>query len=132
MLIYLSVPIIRNRDLELASFLAGLIREAGHQLASPWVLGDDSSIDPSEIYRRDVSAVRRSDALIAEVSHPSTGVGMEVMLAILSGKPVLCLYRRGSRVSRMILGAPVRVVEYGSPKELRSAVLSWLEELSRE
>jgi nucleoside 2-deoxyribosyltransferase len=42
--------------------------------------------------------------LIAEVSTPSHGVGYEVAFALGLGKPVLCCYRDGAAVSKMITG----------------------------
>ena len=41
---------------------------------------------------------------VAEVSTPSHGVGYEIAYALGRGKPVLCCYRRGTRVSKMITG----------------------------
>jgi len=51
-----------------------------------------------------VQWVKDCDALIAEVSTPSHGVGYEVALALFLGKPVLCCYHQGRRVSKIILG----------------------------
>jgi nucleoside 2-deoxyribosyltransferase len=61
-------------------------------------------VDPVEVYTRDVAWLREADALVAEVSTPSHGVGYEIALALTLGKPVLCLYRQGARVSKMITG----------------------------
>jgi nucleoside 2-deoxyribosyltransferase len=48
--------------------------------------------------------IRACDALIAEVSTPSHGVGYEVAFALSLGKPVLCCYKEGQPVSKMITG----------------------------
>ena len=73
-------------------------------LARPEVMAEERTIKPVEVYARDVRWVREADALIAEVSTPSHGVGYEIALALWLGKPVLCLYRQGVRVSKMITG----------------------------
>jgi nucleoside 2-deoxyribosyltransferase len=76
----------------------------------------DAREKAEDIYQRDVSWIRESDCLVAEVSTPSHGVGYEIGYALDLGKPVLCLYRDGVVVSKMITGNPhpllsVRVYE---------------------
>ena len=39
--------------------------------------------------------IKACDALIAEISTPSHGVGYEIGYALNLDKPVLCLHRRG-------------------------------------
>lgn len=58
------------------------------------------------IHARTSKAIRHSDLVIAEVSHPSIGVGYEIALAESIGIPVIALYHRGSehRLSAMIAG----------------------------
>jgi len=58
------------------------------------------------IYERDISWIKEADALVAEVSTPSLGVGYEIAYAEILNKKMLCLYREGSekRVSAMISG----------------------------
>ena len=59
---------------------------------------------PAEVYRRDVNWIEECQALVAEVSTPSHGVGYEIARALQRGKPVLCLHRAGVPVSKMITG----------------------------
>jgi nucleoside 2-deoxyribosyltransferase len=73
-------------------------------LARTGVMTLEQRVDPREIYQRDVYWVKDCDALVAEVSTPSHGVGYEIALALTLHKPVLCLYRQGARVSKMITG----------------------------
>ena len=76
---------------------------------------------PEEVYERDTSWIEACDALIAEVSTPSHGVGYEIGYALSKGKPVLCCYRRGRRVSKMISGNPdlnLQTRDYSSQDEL--------------
>ncbi len=65
------------------------------------------------VYQRDTAWIQACDAMIAEVSTPSHGVGYEIAYAIGLGKPILCLYRQGARVSKMITGntEPLLTVE---------------------
>ncbi|MDD2319710.1 MAG: nucleoside 2-deoxyribosyltransferase [Geobacteraceae bacterium] len=58
------------------------------------------------IHARDLEAIRQSDLVFAEVSHPSIGVGYEIGIAESIGIPVIALYHGGSehRLSAMIAG----------------------------
>lgn len=73
-------------------------------LADPNVMDLEQIVEPAEIYARDTDWIRGCNAVIAEVSTPSHGVGYEVAYALGLGKPVLCCYRQGARVSKMITG----------------------------
>jgi nucleoside 2-deoxyribosyltransferase len=53
-----------------------------------------------------VDWIKNCDALIAEVSVPSHGVGYEIGFALNLGKPVLCLHHQDKKVSKMITGNP--------------------------
>lgn len=73
-------------------------------LARPEVMDLERVVEPNDVYARDVAWIEGCDALIAEVSTPSHGVGYEIALALAEGKPVLCCHRRGVPVSKMITG----------------------------
>ena len=68
--------------------------------------GDEVDTSDEEIFLRDVSWLGEADALVADVTAPSLGVGYEIGIAETLGKPILCLYRsqRGERLSAMIEG----------------------------
>jgi nucleoside 2-deoxyribosyltransferase len=82
---------------------------AGHEvptahLAHPDVMKIEKVIDPDDVYRRDIEWINNCDAVVAEVSTPSHGVGYEIAYALSLGKPVLCCYQNGVPVSKMIIG----------------------------
>lgn len=69
--------------------------------------------------------MRQADAVIAEVTNPSLGVGYEIAKAEEWGKPVLALFREDSnrRLSAMIEGAPgVEVCKYMELDEAHVAI----------
>ncbi|XP_013856763.1 5-hydroxymethyl-dUMP N-hydrolase [Austrofundulus limnaeus] len=74
-------------------------------------LSDAGEDDPAEgdqaIHDRDVSWLRQSDVVVAEVTQPSLGVGYELGRVVDMKKKVLCLFRpsSGRRLSAMIRGA---------------------------
>lgn len=73
-------------------------------LARPEIMALEVEVDPEEVYQRDISWLEECDAVVAEVSTPSHGVGYEIAHALNMGKPVLCCYQRGKPVSKMITG----------------------------
>jgi len=60
---------------------------------------------PRDVFRTDLGNVRKCDAMIAFVDLPSIGLGMEIKTAIEHKKPLLCLHRSGTSVTRMLTGA---------------------------
>lgn len=77
----------------------------------------EGNLSDNEIHDRDLSWIKASDIIIAEVTTPSLGVGYEIGIAINLQKPVVCLYNksRGGSLSAMISGSQmVNVYEYQS------------------
>lgn len=123
--VYLSVPMIANRALERAKQIAKAIEDSGHRISSPWVLGplDDPSRAVTNVFERDRSATERSDAIVADVSEPSIGVGMELMAAHKAGRRVIVVAKRGKLTSRMLSHMePKEVVEYEDESEIYAAL----------
>lgn len=90
-------------------------------LARPEVMQLERVINPAEVYQRDIAWIDGCQALVAEVSTPSHGVGYEIAYALGLGKPVLCCYREGERVSKMITGndsVGLTVRSYGDVHEV--------------
>ncbi len=121
--IYFACSITGGRELEgfYARFVAALEAQ-GHiiptsHLARSEAMEGERALTPRDVYERDVKWVRECDVLIAEVSVPSHGVGYEIGYALASGKPVLCIYQDGRRVSKMITGNPdpaLHVISYST------------------
>lgn len=73
------------------------------------------------IYERDMRWLAECDLVIAEVSVPSLGVGVEVATAQHLGKPIICLCRADVTLSAMIEGnSGLRLVQYRDEAELMS------------
>ena len=108
--IYFACSITGGRELESAyqQIVAALTAD-GHEiptshLAQSEVMENERTLTPQYVYERDVTWIKNCDVLIAEVSVPSHGVGYEIAFALGIGKPVLCIYEQGRRVSKMITG----------------------------
>jgi hypothetical protein len=122
--IYFACSITGGREFEsIYQVITTALTDDHHQvptahLAESGVMALEAVIDPFEVYCRDVTWIRESHVLIAEVSVPSHGVGYEIGFALGVGKPVLALYQQGRKVSKMICGNPdpnLYVTAYESP-----------------
>jgi hypothetical protein len=108
--IYFSCSITGGRqDQQVYYAIVETLQKGGHEvptahLSNSDVMEKETVIAPAEVYERDVRWVKECDALIAEVSTPSHGVGYEIALALFLDKPVFCCYQQNRRVSKMILG----------------------------
>lgn len=121
MKVYLAMPLRLNRNQGLANILYQLLNDLRCEILSGWVLWDDPNqgLDPNGIYKRDNNAISSCDVLIAEVSEPSIGVGMEIMLAKSLGKKVICISKR-KYISNFLIGLPgIDLLFYDTQPELR-------------
>lgn len=125
MKVYLSGPIIHSqfRMDDFYHAIVDTLERAKISVFAPQFL---PPVSPKEIYERDVKYVRECRVLIAEVSNPSLGVGMELMLAIKLGKPIIMFYREGSgRLSKMVRGAPGKaIITYSSVDDVIKFITS--------
>jgi nucleoside 2-deoxyribosyltransferase len=117
--VYLSGPIIHD-ELRKDDFFRTIVlflSSRGISVFAPQFLGP---AEPDEIYRRDVEHVLKSNLVIAEVSNPSLGVGMEIMLAIDRNIPLFLFRNREAKpLSKMVAGAPRKVLfEYSTIDEV--------------
>ena len=98
------------------------------------ISGQAAETAAHELVRSGATAwVHACDVMIAEVSTPSLGVGYEYGLAVQLGKPVLCVYRLGLRLSKMITGNPapnLKVATYSTEAELERITQAFLESLT--
>jgi len=112
MQIYFSGAIAGGRDnLPIYQHIVSRLKALGHTIptehvADPNVLADERVVEPRVVYARDVKWIDESDAMIADISTPSLGVGFEIGYALQRNMPVLCVHRAGLFVSKMITGHP--------------------------
>ena len=126
--IYFACSITGGRDFEgvYQELIAGLLAD-GHEIPTAHLAGSDvlalEAVAPArEVYERDVTWIRKAEALIAEVSAPSHGVGYEIGFALGVGKPVLCIHQEGRKISKMISGNPHPRLTVRTYKESQEAV----------
>lgn len=115
------------------------LESAGHDVltkhvARPDVLASESAVTAREVYERDMAWLAESEAVVAEVTTPSLGVGYEIAVALSSRKLTLCLYRQGAAVTKLLTGntSPgLTVTPYASVPELLAIVDAFLVAVAR-
>jgi len=93
---------------------------------------EEIGFDDTWIYERDMDWLREADALVAEVSAPSLGVGYEIAKAEEWGKPILLLYREepSRKPSAMLNGNKnLELVVFTEEEEALNAVDRFLSPL---
>ena len=96
---------------------------------------DEIKKDDVWIYNTDMGWLRESDAIIAEVTAPSLGVGYEIAKAEEWGIPVLMLYRDtpARKPSAMLNGNKnLPMIVYNDKKEVLEAIDEFLKGLNRD
>jgi nucleoside 2-deoxyribosyltransferase len=136
--IYFACSITGGREFEptYRAITTALLRD-GHQvptahLADSNVKVFEELVNPLDVYTRDTAWIRACEALVAEVSTPSHGVGYEIAYALNLGKPVLCVYHEGQPISKMLTGnseAAISVMSYGDDQEVVKIIRSFLRTL---
>lgn len=135
MKIYFACSITGGREFESAyQAIVHALTENGQSvltahLVESNVMAVEAALSPEYVYTRDTDWIRECDALIAEVSIPSHGVGYEIGFALGIGKPVLALHREGRKISKMISGNPdenLAVKTYSTTEEAIQATLQFL------
>jgi nucleoside 2-deoxyribosyltransferase len=123
-----------RKYLETYQKIVSNLKSTGHQVLTkhvvqPDVLELEKKFTPEQIYTRDIQWINQCDCLIAEVSNPSLGVGYEICCALRINKPVLCLYRKGIFLTRMLIGNTsegLLVKEYETDSEWETIIEPFL------
>ena len=96
---------------------------------------DEIKKDDEWIYTTDMGWLRESDALIAEITAPSFGVGYEIAKAEEWGIPILMLYKEtpARKPSAMLNGNKnLPMIVYNDRDEVLKAIDTFLKEISRD
>jgi hypothetical protein len=93
-----------------------------HELIFPHKPARDS------YYSRDF--YRDLDLVIAEVSYPGTGLGIEIGWVYDDNTPIYCFHRKGADFSSSLRSATDNIIEYDSIEEMVSKIESIVNELN--
>ena len=133
MKVYCAVSVRGNRDaIELGRAVVGALRAAGHEILTEHLFKadpGDEQLSAKDVFGRDMAWLGSADALVADVSGSSYGVGFEVGYTLALGNVPVVLYCSESRepfVSKMALGSTTGVVvcDAARPDEAAARVMA--------
>ena len=134
--VYFACSIRGGGDKSLYPSLVKIISQKAALLTEIFVADglspEGSNLPNTEIWERDISWIAEADAIIAEVSSPSLGVGYEIAKAEEGNKPILCLFRINgeTKLSAMIAGCPnLKIANYANIDEAQTAIEDFLANL---
>ncbi len=98
----------RNKEILSAIKMLGHSSVSGDQIITPLLRKKDEKLSAKEIFTREKDRIEAADCVVAEVTSPSSGVGGEIVYALIHNKPVLALFYKDAEnlLSPMIAGNP--------------------------
>lgn len=96
-------------------------------------LSSEDEVTDKFIHDRDMEWLLSADAVVAEVTQPSIGVGYELGRAVEHGMRILCLYRpdMNNRLSAMIAGcSKLELQFYSDFNEAKGIIDTFMETFS--
>ena len=88
---------------------------------------------PHEPENTDVDAIdelKQTDLLVAEVSLPSTGQGIELGQASVAGVPIICFHKAGTKTSSSLRFVTDKVITYNDTQDLLTKLRTELDRLT--
>lgn len=134
--VYFAASIRGGRDeADVYPTIVAAIKNAGAEVLSEHfadsaITDEGTGGSSADIFHQDMAWVTEADAIIAEVTNPSLGVGYEIGRAEQMNKPILCLFRQHSQrsLSAMISGNPnLQVYEYQDSENLAVIIEDFLQ-----
>lgn len=91
------------------------IEKAGGRIVSNWI-EDKTKLDAEDLFEQTIIDIKKSELLVAEITHPSTGVGQQIAMALSWKIPVIALKRSDvNHDSRFTLGTKspyLKIINY--------------------
>lgn len=117
-----------DEDKNLYHQIIAILSESNYGLISNWV-EDKNRLTAEQLFDQATADIKKSDLLIAEVTHPSTGTGQQIALALSQKIPVVLLKKSGvGSGSRFTVGTKssyLKIINYTSnslEKDLKKAL----------
>jgi hypothetical protein len=82
--------------------------------------------DAEEMTSSSKKIISTSDLVIAEVSHPSTGLGIELGWAESMGKKILCMHQKNTIPSSSLKFITSNFIVYADQKTMAEAISEWI------
>ena len=127
MKVFVSAPYTENLETEFLSSLESILKEADLDVVVPHKYVDEKE-DIEKSIKRNFKLLDDCDMILADVTKPSHGVGMEILYAHQKGKKIIFLRKAGTKVSHMALFHANELVEYNNQKDLKENLLGVLKD----
>ncbi len=92
------------------------IRESKLNSENEIILPHEIYQEASDFVTKDI--IKKCDVMVAEVSFPATGLGIELGWADSFGRPIICIYRKGSKISGSLKVVCKNFIEYTDKEDL--------------
>lgn len=117
----MNIYISHSRDFDFENELYKPIRESDINNLYSFFLPHENKNDSDNI-----ETLKSSDLIIAEVSFPSTGQGIELGIANTLNIPTLCIYKESSKISGSLKYITDKFVTYSNSQDLVSKISNYL------
>ena len=126
----------QNKYNELIRFLSSKVEVLTEHVGDSYLeQTGEQNLSDKEIYERDLEWLESADAVIAEVTNPSLGVGYELGIAEKLGKPILCLFDDSDHnrtLSAMISGNhKITTFRYTTLDQAKEEIISFIHSFSQ-
>lgn len=74
---------------------------------------------------------KQFDLILAEVSEPSTGLGIELGWANILQIPILCIYKRGSKITSSLKAVTDQYIEYENSEDLLNKLFEYINDINK-
>ncbi|MEK7554777.1 MAG: hypothetical protein AAB518_02220 [Patescibacteria group bacterium] len=122
----MKIYVVHSREFDFKKELYDPIKQSSfyghHEIILPHD-GTDAAFKSKDLFRKGC------DLVIAEVSYPSTGLGIELGWAEMFRIPIVALYKKDSKVSGSITTITNNIFEYGNAAELLMRIEGAINEL---
>ncbi|MDP3899687.1 MAG: hypothetical protein Q8Q23_01255 [bacterium] len=125
----MNIYIGHSRELNYKEALYAPIRKSRLNAEHTITLPHEAHEDASDFLTKDI--IKACDVVVAEVSFPATGLGIELGWADAFGRPIICAYRTGSRISNSLNVICKTFIEYADADDLINKLEDALKTLKR-
>lgn len=80
------------------------------------ILPHEAYADAKDFITKDI--IKTSTVMVAEVSCPSTGLGIELGYADCFSVPIICIYKKGAKISSALKTVTNKFIEYSDEAEM--------------
>lgn len=119
----MNIYVAHSRSIDFENDLYLPIRQSVLNTEHTFVLPHENSAEPfeSKIYLKNVA-----DLMIAEVSDASIGLGIELGWANIYKVPIVCIYRKGSKISGSLKVVSNVFEEYTNSVDLIATIAKYV------